>query len=103
MFTGEKRGHYRSEPRGWSSHLITRKGNHPGQLEIPQGPGAEWQICHQLRQEEESWRLRWNRRGTKGEKKKRVHDLRISTWSYLGSKGGLLRGARAGIPQVATA
>lgn len=42
-------------------------------------------------------------KGNQGGKKKRVHDLRISTWSYLGSKGGLLRGARAGIPQVATA
>lgn len=87
MFTGEKRGHYRSEPRGWSSHLITRKGNHPGQLEIPQGPGAEWQICHQLRQEEESWRLRWNRRGTKGEKKKESTTCGSLLGHIWGAKG----------------
>lgn len=105
MFTGEKRGPYCSEPRGWSlphHHHHQEKqppratGDTPGQRRgvadlLPAGAkGGELEVTP----------------GWKGnqmkEKKEESTTCEPPPGNIQGAKGGFMRGAWAGIPQVAT-
>ena len=96
MFTGEKGGRYCSEPRRWPSHLptITRKGNRPGQMEIPRAREGRGRPAI-------SWSKRRRVRGYPERKEKPRGKEESTTWgpplgNIQGAKGGFVRAAREG-------
>lgn len=97
MFTGEKRDSYCSEPSRWCSHItiVAKKSTHPGHRRgvadlLPAGAkGGELEVT-------------WEWKGNQRREKKTPRSAKPTLGKIQGAKGGFGKGARAGIPQVAT-